>query len=66
MQVRRRAAHLADAGYGAQPVEGLHVVLLGMAHDVELEVADEPVVVIDQQQIDLDALLHAWLREAGR
>lgn len=37
-----------------------------MAHDVELEFTDEPVVVIDQVKVGLDGLLHAWIGEALR
>lgn len=38
-------------------MEGVRVVLLGLADEVELEVGEERVVAIEQRQIDGDALL---------
>ena len=54
---------LADAGEGAEAVEGVGVVPLDGADEVELEVADEAVVVGDQIEVDLDALADAGVEE---
>ena len=40
------------------------VVGLGGADDVELELGEQLVVVIDQLEVDLDALAHAGIGEA--
>src|SRR4030095_16220950 len=55
--------NLADAGKRAQALEHLRVMLLGAAHQEELELADELVVVGDQLEIDLDALADAGVGE---
>ena len=39
-------------------MEGLRVVLLGLADEVELEIIDQGVVALEQRQIDGDALSH--------
>lgn len=45
-------------------MEHVGVVLLGHANDVQLEVADNLVVIGDQGQVDFDALAHARVVEA--
>jgi hypothetical protein len=52
----RERQHLADAGHGAQPVEGMGIVALGFPDDRELEVENQRVVLLDQSQVDFDAL----------
>jgi len=43
----RERQHLADARDPAQRMEGLRVVLLGLAHQVALEVGQQRVVAIE-------------------
>jgi hypothetical protein len=56
--------HLADAGDAAQAVEGLDVIDLGGADQVQLQVADQLAEAVDQGQVDGGALVHAGVGEA--
>jgi hypothetical protein len=47
---------LADPGHGAQAGEGVDVVDLGGAGEVQVEVGQEPVIVVEQREVRLDAL----------
>lgn len=53
---QHQGQHLADAGHGLEPVVGLHVIDLGGARQVALQVGEPPVLVIDQRQVGRDAL----------
>jgi hypothetical protein len=55
---------LADAGHRAQAVEGAGVVLRGGAHDGELDLGEQRVIVVDQRQVQRDARPHARIGEA--
>ena len=54
----------ADAANGAQPLVGLHVVDLGGAGQVALQLGDAFVEMIDQVEIDLDGTLGSVKRSA--
>ena len=54
----RECQHLADAWDRAQQLEGLRIVLLGLPHEVALEVGQQRVVAIEQGEIDGDGLAH--------
>src|SRR5262249_16790603 len=56
---------LADAGHGAQAVEGLRVIDLGGAGPGQLQCAGLGVVGVEQGQVDLDVLLDAGVGEAA-
>lgn len=55
---------LANTWYRAQPIEGVGLVLVGGVDNVELQVAEQVVVVIDQREVDCDALLHGRIGKA--
>src|SRR5262245_56554492 len=57
---------LADAGHGAQAVEGLGIIDLGRAGQIQFETADLLIVGIDQGQIDFDVLANTEVGEALR
>src|SRR3990172_1719307 len=59
----RERQDLADTGDGAEAMEGVGIVTLGGADDVELERGDEPVVVVEQGEIDRDALAYGGVGE---
>ena len=59
----RQREDLADARHRAQPVERVGIVALRLADDRQLEVDDERVVLVDQRQVDLDALPHTRIGE---
>ena len=50
---------LADARHRAQAGEGVDVMDLGGLGDVELDLIEEPIVVIDQRQVHRHGLPHA-------
>jgi hypothetical protein len=57
---------LADPWDRAQALEGLHIVLFGGLHDRPLKVREQAVVVVDQREVHLDALLDGGIRKALR
>jgi len=42
----------------AKAVERIRVVAFGVPHEGHLEVVDEPIVLVDEREIDVDALAH--------
>jgi hypothetical protein len=48
--------HLANARDRTEPVEGVAIVLLGLADDRQFQVVDERVVLVDEHHVHLDAL----------
>lgn len=52
----RHGEDLADAGDGPEAVEGIGIVLLGLVDQMELELANDVVLVLDQEEVDLHAL----------
>jgi hypothetical protein len=59
----RERQDLPDARDRAEPVEGIGVVALGLAHDGELALREELVVALEQGDVDGDALLYGGVRE---
>ena len=57
---------LADAGYGAEPVQGVGVMILRCTEDEVLELPQHHVVVGNESEIDVDVLLHGEITEASR
>src|SRR5207248_4059466 len=57
---------LADAGHRTQTMEGLRIVYLGGACQVQLDGADLLVVGVDQGQVEFDVLADAGILEACR
>ena len=49
---------LADARHRAKPMKRVRIVAFGLADDGEFEIIDERIVLVDQRDVDLDALLH--------
>jgi hypothetical protein len=49
---------------GTEPVVGVRVVLLCTVLQVELKIAEQLVVVADQIEVDLEALLHIAISES--
>ena len=59
----RERQDLADPWDRAESMVGLRVVLLGPSFEMELEIADDLVVVLDQHEVDLHALAGIGLGE---
>ena len=58
--------NFADAGDGLQSVEGLRMVLRGRPDDGQLDVAEQPIIVVNQGEVDFDPVLHGRIREPFR
>src|SRR3972149_6896321 len=54
----RHRQNLANAGNRSEAVEGIRVVALGVPHEGYFEVVDEPIVLVDEHEVDVDALAH--------
>ena len=54
---------LADPRHRAQPVIGVDVMHLGGLSQVQLQLPEQPIVVVDQCQVALDALAHRGIGE---
>ncbi len=54
---------LGDAGDRAEPVEGVDVVRLGGARELEFKVREQGVIVVDEREVHRDALLDARVGE---
>jgi hypothetical protein len=59
----RQGQDLPNARDRAEPVKGIAVVALGVADDRQFEIIDEGIVLIDEHDVDLDALAHARIGE---
>jgi hypothetical protein len=57
------ASTLPTPGTERSRLEGLRIVLLGLADQVGLELGDQGVVALEQRQIDGDALAHGAVLE---
>ena len=52
---------LADARHRAEPMKRVSIVALRLADDREVEVNDERIILVDQREVDRDALLHTGI-----
>ena len=55
--------HVADPRDGFEPMERVAVMALGVAHNRELQVGDERIVMGDEREVDFDALVDARIGE---
>lgn len=60
----RQGQDLADAWDRAEQVEGVVILLFGLARDEELELVEQPVIEIDQGQVGSDTGLDGGIGEA--
>jgi hypothetical protein len=58
-----QAENLANFRYGLEAVEGVGLMWSGGLHYRQLQIAQQPVVIINQGQVDCDALLHGGVRK---
>jgi hypothetical protein len=58
--------NLANAGDGLQPVERLRIRLLGCLDDRQLAIVQQPIVGVNEGQVDVDTLLHGGIRAPFR
>jgi hypothetical protein len=63
---QHQTPHLADTGDGLPPVQGLGLVLLRRVDDGQFHIAEQPIVAVNQGEVDLDALLDGGLKEPFR
>ena len=54
----RHRQDLANAGDRSEAVERIRVVALGIPNEGHLEVVHQPVILVDEREIDVDALAH--------
>jgi hypothetical protein len=52
----------ADAGDGWPPVKGVGIVLLRRLDDRQCNIAEQPIVVVNQGEVDLDTLLDCGIK----
>jgi hypothetical protein len=60
---QEQTQNFANAGNRLEPVEGLGIVLLCCPEDRQLDVAQQPIIVVNQRKIDFDAFLYRGIRE---
>jgi hypothetical protein len=59
----RQGEHLANTRYRPEPMERIGIVTFRLADDGQFEIRDQRIVVIDEGEVDLDALLDARVGE---
>src|SRR5688572_112834 len=55
----REGEHLANTRYRPEPMEGIGIVAFRLPDDRQFEIRDQRLVVIDEGEVDLNALLDA-------
>lgn len=58
--------HFPDAGYRPQAMKRVGVVALRLTHERQLEIVDEPVVLLKQRQVDFNGLADAGIGKVVR
>jgi len=61
---QHQAEDWANARHRPQAFERLWVMLPRSTHDMVLEVPDEPIIILDQGQLDFDVFLLCWIGKA--